>query len=269
MTESYTDNVELNVPDWIKTGITKGDYYIQGGVIRKTIGRKEIVYWLKPGEAIIKKTLQGINSALLGNIINIFGFGLMQINFLMVFKKLNRIESKIDDLYNLVKEIHRRQLSSAMSEAKMGCKLAYEATRMNDKFAAKQQMVIAKSSLYKADSFFSEEIKIIDPLKSEFIEFLEIICHIRFSYVRACVFLDDFIIAQDELENIKETLDEIAIKCFKRETKEEYLIENKHQRIEIVLSVRELCFQYIDEVRAIEETKAPIPFFDYKEEINV
>ena len=73
MTESYTDNVELNVPDWIKTGITKGDYYIQGGVIRKTIGRKEIVYWLKPGEAIIKKTLQGINSALLGNIINIFG----------------------------------------------------------------------------------------------------------------------------------------------------------------------------------------------------
>ncbi len=265
-----SDTIELHVEDWIKQGIQKGKYYLQGGVVRETTGKREIVYWLKAGDTSVPKKIQSLGGnqlGSLGNTISIFGFGLMQVNFLVVYKKLSRIEKKIDELSHqlfrveeVLREIQRRQMISALARGITGCQLAHEATRMSDQSASKHQMVIAKAALFEADIFFTEELKKIDPLKSEFWLLFELIFEIRLSCVRSCVFLNDLAIAREKLEELQEAVDTFALKCLRRDTSTAELFESKCDRVNLVLSTRELFEHYISEIDAIDETKAVIPY---------
>jgi len=270
-----SDTIELHVEDWIKQGIQEGKYYLQGGVVREATGKREIVYWLKAGDTSVSKKVQSLGGnqlGSLGNAISIFGFGLMQVNFLVVYKKLSRIEKKIDELSHqlfrveeILREIQRRQMISALARGITGCQLAHEATRMNDQSASKHQMVIAKAALFEADIFFTEELKKIDPLRNEFWLLFELIFEIRLSCVRSCVFLNDLAIAREKLEELQEAVDTFALKCLRRDTFTAELFESKCDRVNLVLSTRELLEHYISEVDAIDETKAVVPYRTFAE----
>ncbi|MGE4482417.1 hypothetical protein [Acidocella sp.] len=106
--------VAFKMPDWIRAGLDSGVYEQVGGVIRK-IDSKTVVAWLKPATDASGNALEAVPAigglpagAALAAPVAVAAtavIAVVVVGFVVVMKKLERIESKIDKILTHVKDI--------------------------------------------------------------------------------------------------------------------------------------------------------------------
>lgn len=264
-------SIEVVLDSATQEGIRRGEYYLHGGVVRRTTGRREIVKWLRPGDFKVSPTglIPGLNLA-----VNLVGIGLMQLNFMVVNKKLARIEEslgrmegKVDALAGRVEEVAastrtllRRQYTAMLGKARAGCQLAHDAARMNDRAAARHQVVVAKGYLLESETFFAGELEHAELSDPQFPTILALACHTRLTFARCSVFLGDAGLAVEQLEALRAELDQHALRQFRRNRDRSEREASAIDRLNELLAVRELLALHVDQLTLLRETGEEMPY---------
>jgi hypothetical protein len=175
-------NVAFIMPDWIRAGLDSGAFKVVGGVIRRSGGKQEIVAWLRPatdaaGEMVTVGpnlgTLAGGAALSIPAAPVIIGaaviVAVMAAGFVVVVKKLNAIDEKLNEIIGYLRDI-KEDLAwlkqSEWTKQRAAVYAAFQGCADAEKFGRYEAFPAYVTTFREAQHFYLEQMKSLSMLPS-------------------------------------------------------------------------------------------------------
>lgn len=188
----------FTIPDWIRQGLTSGQYERVGGVIRDS-STKQIEAWLREGPAADGipeiegfPPLQGVLTTT-----SILNLGLSTMSFSIVIHRLNELERRLKDTQELLQKLDRKIDLSFYANFRAALDLAFNAFTMTQSGKRKSMAIQAINRFLEAQHVYvglvDSELELGSQIIDEYLLTLalayiaEVRCHLELEEVNTAI----------------------------------------------------------------------------------